>query len=240
MMYEMQITCRILVLNQYAFLFFYQTLYLRKMVCFLKSWKESVKTNVQWDSSLIEGLFWINNWLVIFAKTEILSKQSAVALDLILRISCRNKIEINPVAGTTLKWTNIVTSSHMSMSKETSVATWQNQQSECAPSEDSGQPGHPPSLIRVFAVRMKKPLALSYSLSAQWRLWSDWAGAEADLSLRWAHTHYVGFVMSRLMLWPHCFVCPAFCPNKCQTNVSFFWIVWWIHPNSTRQVVDVR
>ena len=33
------------------------------------------------------------------------------------------------------------------------AATWQNQQNECAPSEDSDQPGHPPSLIRVFAVR---------------------------------------------------------------------------------------
>ena len=32
--------------------------------------------------------------------------------------------------------------------------TWQNQQNECAPSEDSDQPGHPPSLIRVFAVRL--------------------------------------------------------------------------------------
>ena len=38
--------------------------------------------------------------------------------------------------------------------------TWQNQQSECAPSEDSDQPGHPPSLIRVFAGRMKKAKAL--------------------------------------------------------------------------------
>ena len=28
-----------------------------------------------------------------------------------------------------------------------------NQQSECAPIEDSDQPGHPPSLIGVFAVR---------------------------------------------------------------------------------------
>ena len=37
----------------------------------------------------------------------------------------------------------------------------------CAPSEDSDQPGHPPSLIRVFAVRMKKPWVLSYSWSAQ-------------------------------------------------------------------------
>ena len=30
---------------------------------------------------------------------------------------------------------------------------WQNQQNECAPREDSDQPGHPLSLIRVFAVR---------------------------------------------------------------------------------------
>ena len=30
--------------------------------------------------------------------------------------------------------------------------------------------------------------------------WSDWADAQADLSLRWAHSHFVGFVMSRLIL----------------------------------------
>ena len=36
----------------------------------------------------------------------------------------------------------------------------------CAPSEDSDQTGHPPSLIRVFAVHMKKVWDLSYSLSA--------------------------------------------------------------------------
>ena len=28
-----------------------------------------------------------------------------------------------------------------------------NQQSDCLPSKDSDQPGHPPSLIRVFALR---------------------------------------------------------------------------------------
>ena len=50
------------------------------------------------------------------------------------------------------------------------AATWQNQQSECAHSEDSDQPGHPPSLIRLFAVRMMKPWVLGYPLSAQWRL----------------------------------------------------------------------
>ena len=70
----------------------------------------------------------------------------------------------------------------------------------CAHSEDSDQPGHPPSLIRVFAVRIKKDWVLSYPLSAQRRLWSDWRDAQADLSLRLAHSHFVGFVMGQLIL----------------------------------------
>ena len=78
------------------------------------------------------------------------------------------------------------------------AATWQNQRSDCVPSKDSDQPGHPLCLIRVFAVHMKKAWFLSYPLSAQRRLWSDWADAQADLSLRWAHSHFVGFVMSQL------------------------------------------
>ena len=51
----------------------------------------------------------------------------------------------------------------------------------------------------VFAVRMKKAWVRSYPLSAQRRLWSNWADAQADLRLLWAHTHFVGFVMSRLI-----------------------------------------
>ena len=47
---------------------------------------------------------------------------------------------------------------------------------------------HPPSLIRVFAIKMKEALVLSYPLGAQ-RNWSDWADAQADLSLRWVHSH---------------------------------------------------
>ena len=58
------------------------------------------------------------------------------------------------------------------------AAIWQNQQSDCAPSRNSDQPGHLPSLIRVFAVGMKKAWVLSYPLSAQRRLircpgWSE-------------------------------------------------------------------
>ena len=42
--------------------------------------------------------------------------------------------------------------------------------------------------------------SLRYPVNAQRRLWSGWADAQADLSLRWAHTHFVGFVMRRLIL----------------------------------------
>ena len=57
----------------------------------------------------------------------------------------------------------------------------------CAPREDSNQPGHPPSLISVFAVSLEISWVLSYSLIAQRRLWSDWAYAQAYPSLRRAH-----------------------------------------------------
>ena len=84
------------------------------------------------------------------------------------------------------------------------ATTWQNQQSDCAPSEYSDQPGHPPSLIKVFAVRMKKTWALSYPFSAQRRHWSDLADL---MCLRWAHSHFVGFVMSWLKwFWYPCYV----------------------------------
>ena len=69
----------------------------------------------------------------------------------------------------------------------------------CAPSKDTDQPGYPTSLIRAFTVRIKKAWVLSYPLSTQRRLWSDWADAQADLSLRWVHSNFVGFVMRQLI-----------------------------------------
>ena len=98
----------------------------------------------------------------------------------------------------------------------------------CAPSEDSDQPRHPPSLIRVFAVRMKEAWFLIYPLSAQRRLWSDWADAQADLSLRWAHSHFVGFVTRRLKLWllyrifPNKWTCPITVEFSCFFCCFFF------------------
>ena len=41
---------------------------------------------------------------------------------------------------------------------------------KCAPSEDLDQPGHPPRLIRVFAVRRKEAWVPSYPLRTQRRL----------------------------------------------------------------------
>ena len=63
----------------------------------------------------------------------------------------------------------------------------------CAPSEDSDRPGHPPSLIRVFAGRLMGSQGLTLSSSGQRRLWSDWADAQADLGLRWANMSFCWF-----------------------------------------------
>ena len=63
----------------------------------------------------------------------------------------------------------------------------------CAPSEDSDQPGHSPSLIRVSAVRLKQNWVLSYPLRAQRRCWSDWGDAQADLSLCRAQKSFCWF-----------------------------------------------
>ena len=71
----------------------------------------------------------------------------------------------------------------------------------CAPSEDADQPILP--VWSVFAVRMVKVWTLSYPLSAQKRLWSDWADAQSDLSLRWAHRSVCWSCRSRLILFFH-------------------------------------
>ena len=51
----------------------------------------------------------------------------------------------------------------------------------------------------VFTVRKTTPWVLSYTLSTQQGLWSDWVDAQSDLSLNWAHSHFVGFVMKQLI-----------------------------------------
>ena len=82
----------------------------------------------------------------------------------------------------------------------------------CAPSEDSDQPGFPPILIRVFAVRMEKVWVFSFPLSVD---------AQADLSLRWAHIHCVGFVMWWLIYVTKESGKPLFSISVQRSNFSF-------------------
>ena len=50
----------------------------------------------------------------------------------------------------------------------------------------------------VFAVRSVGSWGPKVSSCGQRRLWSDWTDANADLSLRCAHTHFVDFVMAHI------------------------------------------
>ena len=95
---------------------------------------------------------------------------------------------------------------------------------KCAPSEDSDQLGRMPSLIRVFTVRMKNAWVLNYPLSTQRRLWSDWALARADLSLRWGHRSFCWFchVMAQYVL--ECSVCTRFYSSLTEQCLKQFWL----------------
>ena len=56
----------------------------------------------------------------------------------------------------------------------------------CAPSEDSDQPAHSRSLIRIFIRRILGSKHAKF-LHAVNEDWSDCADAQSDQSLRWAH-----------------------------------------------------
>ena len=76
--------------------------------------------------------------------------------------------------------------------------------------------------MRVFAVRMKNAWVLSYPLSAQRRLWSDWANAQADLSLRRAHMLFCRFchALGEQMKMREC--CPLMPPRHIFTLHDIF------------------
>ena len=66
------------------------------------------------------------------------------------------------------------------------AASWQNQQTGMCAQQSLGP--------EFFAVCMKKAWVLSYPMSAQQRLWSDWADS-----------HFVGFVMRWLIYFHNTF-----------------------------------
>ena len=96
------------------------------------------------------------------------------------------------------------------------------------PSEDSDQPGHLPSLIRVFTVCMKKAWVLSYLL-AQGKTLIRLSECQADLSLRGAHKSFCWFCheaahLINRILHPHLSLVMrksvrGFRPGKTQTGL---------------------
>ena len=77
------------------------------------------------------------------------------------------------------------------------------------------------------------------SLATYWTYskdWLDWADTQADLSLRWAHTHFVGFLMSCLLCY--CYIC-----NIYVVHVLVYFRIQGIiphhpHPRYTRQKME--
>ena len=63
----------------------------------------------------------------------------------------------------------------------------------CVPSKDSDQPGHPPSQ----SLRCLHEESLGAELPIEGTAKTL---AQSDLSLRWAHSHFVGFVVTRSKL----------------------------------------
>ena len=72
------------------------------------------------------------------------------------------------------------------------AASWQNKQNDCAPSKDSYQSGHLPSLISLRCASLGS-WGSKLSSCGQWRLSLDWADTQADLSLHWAHIPFCWF-----------------------------------------------
>ena len=66
----------------------------------------------------------------------------------------------------------------------------------CATSEDSDQPAHPRSLIRVFADRMCLLQPPGYPKRDKRKPLSHWMDVQADLSLCWSHRSYYRFCLA--------------------------------------------
>ena len=129
-------------------------------------------------TSKVKGLRWDESrWYWIYFSTKLgTSNPSPFSLNDLSYMLCRIPLHCH-------KMQNL----HAIL--DNSAASWHNQQNGmCAQRR----------LRSDWAVRMKRAWVLSYPLSAQRRLWSDLADAQADLSLRWAHIHFVGFAMRLL------------------------------------------
>ena len=77
------------------------------------------------------------------------------------------------------------------------AASWQNQQNDVHPAKTQISLG----ICPVWSESSLSAWRKLRSLATHWAHSED-ADAQADLSLRWAHSHFVGFVMRWLICWP--------------------------------------
>ena len=60
-----------------------------------------------------------------------------------------------------------------------------------------------PTFISIFCISESNfSFVVSYPLSAQRSLWSDWTDAQADLSLCWAHVSFCWFCHAEAQMFP--------------------------------------
>ena len=133
------------------------------------------------DAQAVLSLHWAHSHIVSFVMSQLIWC-SSIPLKFVL-ITAKSLISL--LALTTKPTTEVLR--NISTSHKTWAATWQNQQNEYAPSEDSDQP-HEESLSAWRKLG---------SLATHW-VHNEDSDAQADLSLHWAHTHCVGFDMSWL------------------------------------------
>ena len=116
------------------------------------------------------------------------------------------------------------------------AGTWQNQQSERAPSEDSDQPGHPPSLISLRCPHeetLGPQLPTEHTAKTLIRLgrcpgWSEsWLGAHSFCCFWHVVAHFLN------IFWMHCCMLKSSCSNFCTitsmtSGISIYTILWYI------------
>ena len=107
------------------------------------------------------------------------------------------------------------------------AATWQNKQNECAPSEDSDQPGQSAQSVQSFRCPHEETLSPELHLERKRRLWSDWADALAESSLG-AHSFcWFCHVAAQIIFWnihrSHTSVWFLLAPLRSEVRCSFGW-----------------
>ena len=108
------------------------------------------------------------------------------------------------------------------------AASWQNQQNDCAPSEDSDQSGHLPSMIRVLTVHSMGSYRPKLSSCGQRRLWSDWVNAQLIWVFAGRTCHFVGFVMRQL-------ICIMTFASKPSRNLNIFLVEFFVRKKERKK-----